>query len=89
MIQISPARCSAGEIFCTSRLLTSSTGVANERSVAVDRDHARRDGLNVHANVYPYTRGNNDLASIIPPWARRRPGSDASRAFAIQPSAPE
>jgi N-acyl-D-aspartate/D-glutamate deacylase len=23
----------------------------------------------VQANVYPYTRGNNDLASIIPPWA--------------------
>ena len=30
---------------------------------------ARRDGVNVQANVYPYTRGNNDLASIIPPWA--------------------
>src|SRR5205814_10518025 len=25
--------------------------------------------LNVQANVYPYTRGNNDLVSIIPPWA--------------------
>jgi N-acyl-D-aspartate/D-glutamate deacylase len=25
--------------------------------------------VNVQANVYPYTRGNNDLASIIPPWA--------------------
>ncbi len=32
-------------------------------------DEARRDGVNVQANVYPYTRGNNDLASIIPPWA--------------------
>ena len=32
-------------------------------------DQARRDGVNVQANVYPYTRGNNDLASIIPPWA--------------------
>ncbi|HVA51456.1 MAG TPA: D-aminoacylase [Pirellulales bacterium] len=32
-------------------------------------DGARRRGINVQANVYPYTRGNNDLASIIPPWA--------------------
>jgi N-acyl-D-amino-acid deacylase len=30
---------------------------------------ARKRGVNVQANVYPYTRGNNDLASIIPPWA--------------------
>jgi N-acyl-D-aspartate/D-glutamate deacylase len=30
---------------------------------------ARHRGVNVQANVYPYTRGNNDLASIIPPWA--------------------
>lgn len=30
---------------------------------------ARKRGLNVQANVYPYTRGNNDLVSIIPPWA--------------------
>jgi N-acyl-D-aspartate/D-glutamate deacylase len=30
---------------------------------------ARRRGVNVQANVYPYTRGTNDLASIIPPWA--------------------
>jgi N-acyl-D-aspartate/D-glutamate deacylase len=30
---------------------------------------ARSRGVNVQANVYPYTRGNNDLASIIPPWA--------------------
>lgn len=30
---------------------------------------ARRDGVQVHANVYPYTRGNNNLSSIIPPWA--------------------
>lgn len=29
---------------------------------------ARARGVNVTANVYPYTRGNNDLASIIPPW---------------------
>lgn len=30
---------------------------------------ARGRGVDVQANVYPYTRGNNDLASIIPPWA--------------------
>ena len=30
---------------------------------------ARSRGVNVQANVYPYTRGNNNLASIIPPWA--------------------
>ncbi len=30
---------------------------------------ARRRGVNVQANVYPYTRGNNNLASIVPPWA--------------------
>ncbi|HEY4262780.1 MAG TPA: D-aminoacylase [Schlesneria sp.] len=30
---------------------------------------ARTRGVNVQANVYPYTRGNNDLASIVPPWA--------------------
>src|SRR5262249_7014838 len=29
----------------------------------------RARGVNVQANVYPYTRGNNDLASIVPPWA--------------------
>jgi N-acyl-D-aspartate/D-glutamate deacylase len=32
-------------------------------------DDARRAGVNVQANIYPYTRGNNDLVSIIPPWA--------------------
>ncbi len=30
---------------------------------------ARARGVNVQANVYPYTRGNNNLVSIIPPWA--------------------
>ncbi|HLJ95376.1 MAG TPA: D-aminoacylase [Gemmataceae bacterium] len=30
---------------------------------------ARKRGVNVQANVYPYTRGSNNLASIIPPWA--------------------
>lgn len=32
-------------------------------------EEARARGVNVQANVYPYTRGNNDLVSIIPPWA--------------------
>ena len=32
-------------------------------------DGARSRGVNVQANVYPYTRGNNDLATILPPWA--------------------
>jgi len=32
-------------------------------------DAARNEGLNIQANVYPYTRGNNNLVSIIPPWA--------------------
>ncbi len=30
---------------------------------------ARARGVNVQTNVYPYTRGNNNLGSIIPPWA--------------------
>ena len=30
---------------------------------------ARDRGVDVQANVYPYNRGNNDLASIVPPWA--------------------
>jgi N-acyl-D-amino-acid deacylase len=32
-------------------------------------DAARQRGVAVQANVYPYTRGNNNLSSIIPPWA--------------------
>jgi N-acyl-D-aspartate/D-glutamate deacylase len=32
-------------------------------------DDARAKGVNIGANVYPYTRGHNNLASIIPPWA--------------------
>jgi N-acyl-D-amino-acid deacylase len=32
-------------------------------------DDARKEGINVGANVYPYTRGNNNLATILPPWA--------------------
>ncbi len=30
---------------------------------------ARDDGLDVTANVYPYTAGQNNLNSIVPPWA--------------------
>ncbi len=33
-------------------------------------ESARARGVNVQANVYPYTRGNNNLVSILPPWAR-------------------
>ena len=32
-------------------------------------DDARKSGVNVQANLYPYTRGHNDLATILPPWA--------------------
>ncbi|MHC5536835.1 N-acyl-D-amino-acid deacylase family protein [Singulisphaera rosea] len=32
-------------------------------------EDARKRGVDVQTNVYPYTRGNNNLASIIPPWA--------------------
>lgn len=32
-------------------------------------DAARKRGANIQAHVYPYTRGNNNLSSIIPPWA--------------------
>ena len=32
-------------------------------------DAARARGVNVQTNIYPYTRGNNNLVSIIPPWA--------------------
>jgi N-acyl-D-amino-acid deacylase len=32
-------------------------------------EDARTRGVNVQTNVYPYTRGNNNLVSIIPPWA--------------------
>lgn len=40
---------------------------------------ARARGVDVQANVYPYTRGNNSLASIIPPWAHEG-GGEAMRA---------
>ncbi len=32
-------------------------------------DKARAEGLDVRANVYPYTAGQNNLRAIIPPWA--------------------
>lgn len=32
-------------------------------------DAARDRGVNIQAHVYPYTRGNNDLVTILPPWA--------------------
>ncbi len=41
----------------------------NMRGIIEKFDSARGRGVNVQANVYPYTRGNNDLSSIIPPWA--------------------
>lgn len=30
---------------------------------------ARKRGVDVQANVYPYVRGHNNLASLVPPWA--------------------
>lgn len=30
---------------------------------------ARDEGLDIQANVYPYTAGQNNLRAIIPPWA--------------------
>jgi N-acyl-D-aspartate/D-glutamate deacylase len=30
---------------------------------------AREAGLDIQANVYPYTAGQNNLSSIVPPWA--------------------
>jgi N-acyl-D-amino-acid deacylase len=49
---------------------------------------ARARGVDVQANVYPYTRGNNDLVTILPPWAheggkadlRKRLGDPEARA---------
>ncbi len=32
-------------------------------------DQAREEGLDIRANVYPYTAGQNNLRAIIPPWA--------------------
>src|SRR5262249_30140747 len=32
-------------------------------------EDARKRGVNVQSNIYPYTRGNNNLVTILPPWA--------------------
>lgn len=32
-------------------------------------EQARAEGYDIRANVYPYRAGNNNLRSIIPPWA--------------------
>jgi N-acyl-D-amino-acid deacylase len=42
-------------------------GRANEIIAMIQ--HARDAGHNIQANVYPYTAGQNNLSSIIPPWA--------------------
>ena len=42
-------------------------GRANEIIAMVQK--ARDAGYNIQANVYPYTAGQNNLSSIIPPWA--------------------
>ena len=42
-------------------------GRVNEIAAMVQK--ARDDGHDIRANVYPYTAGQNNLASIIPPWA--------------------
>ena len=42
-------------------------GRASEIAAMVQK--ARDAGLDIRANVYPYTAGQNNLSSIIPPWA--------------------
>jgi N-acyl-D-amino-acid deacylase len=42
-------------------------GRANEIVAMVQK--ARDQGQDIRANVYPYTAGQNNLSSIIPPWA--------------------
>ena len=42
-------------------------GRANEIIAMVQK--ARDQGYNIRANVYPYTAGQNNLSSIVPPWA--------------------
>ncbi|HEV3122673.1 MAG TPA: D-aminoacylase, partial [Isosphaeraceae bacterium] len=49
---------------------------------------ARGRGVNVQSNIYPYTRGNNALGSIIPPWAHEG-GLEAMRARLKDPQARE
>jgi N-acyl-D-amino-acid deacylase len=42
-------------------------GRANEIIAMVQK--ARDQGYDIRANVYPYTAGQNNLSSIVPPWA--------------------
>ncbi len=42
-------------------------GRANEIIAMVQK--ARDEGYDIRANVYPYTAGQNNLSSIVPPWA--------------------
>src|SRR5262245_46170021 len=42
-------------------------GRVNEIIAMVQK--ARDEGYRIQANVYPYTAGQNNLSSIIPPWA--------------------
>jgi N-acyl-D-aspartate/D-glutamate deacylase len=42
-------------------------GRANEIVAMVQK--ARDEGYDIRANVYPYTAGQNNLSSIVPPWA--------------------
>ena len=42
-------------------------GRANEIVAMVQK--ARDEGDDIRANVYPYTAGQNNLSSIVPPWA--------------------
>jgi N-acyl-D-amino-acid deacylase len=42
-------------------------GRVNEVIAMVQK--ARDAGYNIQANVYPYTAGQNNLSSIVPPWA--------------------
>ena len=42
-------------------------GQMNEVIAMIDR--ARKQGYDIRAHVYPYTAGQNNLRSIIPPWA--------------------
>jgi N-acyl-D-amino-acid deacylase len=47
---------------------------------------ARAQGLDVTANVYPYRAGQNDLVTILPPWAHEG-GRDALLARLRDPAA--
>ncbi len=51
-------------------------------------ESARRRGLDIRANVYPYTAGQNDLRAIIPPWAHDG-GNDAMLERLRSPAARE